>query len=114
MKKTLIVTLIGLISISIVSCGKANNESENADSTVVSVSPEASVDSEQTAIGVAIDGAMNSITIMNEHGDTLSFSYPDLDPSKRASWSIGDTVSVKYVEVDGEAQVNAVMLGKHP
>ena len=58
MKKTLIVTLIGLMSISIVSCGKANNESENADSTVVSVSPEASVDSEQTAIGVAIDGAM--------------------------------------------------------
>ena len=114
MKKTLIVTLIGLMSISIVSCGKANNESENADSTVVSVSPEASVDSEQTAIGVAIDGAMNSITIMNEHGDTLSFSYPDLDPAKRASWSIGDTVSVKYVEVDGEAQVNAVMLGKHP
>ncbi|MGN0213632.1 MAG: hypothetical protein ACI4AH_02355 [Muribaculaceae bacterium] len=114
MKKTLIVGLIGLLGFGIVSCGKSNGESENADSTVVSVSPEASVDSEQTAIGVAIDGAMNSITILSEDGDTLSFSYPDLDPSKRASWSIGDTVSIKFVEVDGEAQVNAVMLGRRP
>ena len=114
MKKTLIATLIGLMGIGMVSCGKAGSNGGDNDSTMVTVSPEAAVDSELTAIGVAIDGAMNSITIVNEHGDTLSFSYPDLEPSKRASWSIGDTVSIKYVEVDGEAQVNAVMLGKHP
>ena len=102
MKKTLIATLIGLMGIGMVSCGKAGSNGGDNDSTVVTVSPEAAVDSELTAIGVAIDGAMNSITIVNEHGDTLSFSYPDLAPEKRYSWSTGDSITIKFVLIDDE------------
>ncbi|MGM9803020.1 MAG: hypothetical protein ACI308_02470 [Muribaculaceae bacterium] len=114
MKKNIIAITLCLMAATVVSCGKSDGTDSGNDSTVVSVSPEASVDSEQTAIGVAVDGAMNSITLLVSYGDTLSFSYPDLDPAKRASWRIGDTITIKYVEVDGEALVNAVMLGSHP
>lgn len=112
--KKLSYVMVMAMAVGVWSCGNGNKGGETSDSTVVSVSPEDSVDEEQTAIGVAIDGAMNSITILDLNGDTLNFSYPDLDPSKRVSWTIGDTVSVKYVEVDGEAQVNAVMKGSRP
>ena len=106
--------MLAAMAIGMWSCGNGSGNGENADSTVVSVSSEDTVDDEQTSIGVAIDGAMNSITILDLNGDTLNFSYPDLDPAKRVSWSIGDTVTIKYVEIDGEAQVNAVLRGKKP
>lgn len=112
--KKLSMIMLAALAMGMWSCGNSGSKEESADSTVVSVSPEDAVDEEQTSIGVAIDGAMNSITILDENGDTLNFSYPDLDPAKRVSWSIGDTVTIKYVEVDGEAQVNAVMRGKKP
>ena len=112
--KYLSILMLAALAVGVWSCGKGSGNGEGADSTVVSVSPEDSVDDEQTSIGVAIDGAMNSITILDANGDTLNFSYPDLDPAKRVSWSIGDTVTIKYNEVDGEAQVNALMRGARP
>ena len=112
--KKLSMIMLAALAMGMWSCGNSGSKEESVDSTVVSVSPEDTVDEEQTSIGVAIDGAMNSITILDENGDTLNFSYSDLDPAKRVSWSIGDTVTIKYVEVDGEAQVNAVMRGKKP
>lgn len=44
--------------------------------------------------GVVIDGAMNSIFIKGETGDTLSFGYPNLDRSKIQNYMINDTVTV--------------------
>jgi len=45
--------------------------------------------------GVAIDGAMNSISLL-VGDDTLYFSYPDLDDDHRGYWDINDSVTVRY------------------
>ena len=55
--------------------------------------------------GVAVDGAMNSIYI-KVGNDTVEYSYPDLEQAKRASWSIGDTVTVVYAKTaDGDSVI---------
>ena len=66
-----------------------NDEMQN-DSTTTAV------DSTMQVTGVAVDGAMNSISLVVD-GDTVDFSYPDLDNDHRASWDIDDTVTVRYV-----------------
>ena len=55
--------------------------------------------------GIAVDGAMNSIILVAD-GDTMSFSYPDLDREAIDSWEIGDTVTVQYfATIDGDSVV---------
>ena len=55
--------------------------------------------------GIAVDGAMNSIMLVAD-GDTMSFSYPDLDRESIDSWEIGDTVTVQYfASIDGDSVV---------
>ena len=67
-------------------------------------------DSAVLVTGVAIDGAMNSI-FLKVGDDTLQYSYPDLDNEHRASWSINDTVTIKYYVTENGDSVTDVMLG---
>ena len=65
-------------------------------------------DSLQEVTGVAIDGAMNSV-YLKVGEDTIEFSYPDLDSEHRASWSINDTLTVRYYETaDGDSVTDVI------
>ena len=65
-------------------------------------------DSLQEITGVAIDGAMNSV-YLKVGEDTIEFSYPDLDSEHRASWSINDTLTVRYYETaDGDSVTDVI------
>lgn len=68
-------------------------------------------DSLKTVTGVAIDGAMNSVFIKVGE-DTLGFNYPDLDNDHRDSWSIDDTVTVKYYETENGDSVTDVIVNE--
>ena len=92
--KKLVFLFCALSALTMFSCIKGqqsdeNNEMQN-DSTTTAV------DSTMQVTGVAVDGAMNSISLVVD-GDTVDFSYPDLDNDHRASWDIDDTVTVRYV-----------------
>ena len=69
------------------------------------------VQNEDTALqvaGVAIDGAMNSISLL-VGDDTVFFSYPDLDNEHRASWDINDSVTIRYYATEnGDSVVDVI------
>ena len=65
-------------------------------------------DTLQQVTGVAIDGAMNSVTLVVDQ-DTFDFSYPELDIEHRASWDINDTVTVRYYETENGDSVTDVI-----
>ena len=103
MKKLLIAFGV-LAAISMMSCtGEVKQD----------VQPEEQTDSiEQPAIqevtGVAVDGAMNSVYLKIGE-DTVEFSYPDLDGEHRDSWSINDTLTVRYYETaDGDSVTEVI------
>jgi len=52
----------------------------------------------QTVTGIAVGGAMNSVDI-RVGNDTMTFSYPELDPKQRGAWEEGSTVTVQYYKV---------------
>lgn len=88
--------MLAMMSVSFWSCGNSDTNAEQSD-TIVTDTLEIS--------GIAIDGAMNSVTIAASTGDTLSFSYPDLEPEKRYTWTAGDSITVKFVITDDEPTV---------
>lgn len=94
MKKILLLAFA--MTLALFACGnsqrKSANDSVQNDSTQIDT---------LRVCGIAIDGAMNSIYLKTAVGDSLSFGYPELNPSKRVSWMIGDTVSITYIKVDG-------------
>lgn len=92
--KKLILIMLTIMSVSLWSCGKSDTNAEQSDTIATTDTLEIS--------GIAIDGAMNSVTIAASTGDTLSFSYPDLAPEKRYSWSTGDSITIKFVLIDDE------------
>ena len=98
------------------SCGGSGTKTSETDSLTVSVSPLElqKAGEEQTMIGVAVDGAMNSVEILAPNGERHSFSYPDLEAPKRVDWNIGDTLTVKYLVIGENDSVLAVMRGSHP
>lgn len=107
--KTSALTLTAALALAISSCGgNGTGDKTQADSTIVEVSPEDMGQGEREATGRAIDGAMNSVTIATAQGDTLSFSYPDLEPAKRVAWRIGDMLTVSYTESADEITVLAI------
>lgn len=66
------------------------------------------VDTALEVTGVAIDGAMNSV-YLKVGDDTVEFTYPDLDSERRASWSINDTLTVRYfVTEDGDSVTDVI------
>ena len=103
MKKLLIAFGV-LAAISMMSCtGEVKQD----------VQPEEKTDSiEQLEIqevtGVAVDGAMNSVYLKIGE-DTVEFSYPDLEGDHRDSWSINDTLTVRYYETtDGDSVTEVI------
>ena len=104
MKKS-VLALAVLFALAFTACvgednnGKVENEIEPTADTLMSVT------------GVAIDGAMNSV-YLKVNDDTLEFNYPDLDNDHRDSWSIDDTVTVKYYETENGDSVTEVIVNE--
>lgn len=120
--KKILLSFLAIAALMFVSCGNAQKGENEKDSVSDTITPADVANpnqkgGEQTVVGVAIDGAMNSIEILTLKGDTVNYAYPELDQSKRASWSIGDTVTIKYVKLAGANptdSVTAVLKGKQP
>lgn len=94
-----------LLSLSLFSCidgGKQDNEQVPAEDTIVNA------DTAIEITGVAIDGAMNSISLL-VGDDTVFFSYPDLDNDHRASWDINDSVTIRYYATENGDSVTDVI-----
>ena len=104
MKK--LVFAAGLLVISLTACIKDSKPSE--DEQLEPADIEQVTDTLQEITGVAIDGAMNSV-YLKVGDDTIEFSYPDLDSEHRASWSINDTLTVRYYETaDGDSVTEVI------
>lgn len=104
MKK--LVFAAGLLIVSLTACVKDNKPSE--DEQLEPADIEQVTDTLQEITGVAIDGAMNSV-YLKVGDDTIEFSYPDLDSEHRASWSINDTLTVRYYETaDGDSVTEVI------
>jgi len=51
---------------------------------------------------------MNSV-YLKVGDDTIEFTYPDLDSEHRASWSINDTLTVRYYEtLNGDSVTDVI------
>jgi len=112
MKKTF-AAMIALAAVALTGCigdGQNQGETSDNDSTAVETAEQADTALQQVT-GVAVDGAMNSV-ILKVGDDTMIFAYPELELAKRASWTIDDTVTVRYYETpSGDDSVTQVILG---
>ncbi len=93
-----------LAAISMMSCtGEVKQDVQPEEQTDSIEQPEV-----QEVTGVAVDGAMNSVYLKIGE-DTVEFSYPDLDGDHRDSWSINDTLTVRYYETaDGDSVTEVI------
>ena len=103
MKKLLIAFGV-LAAITMMSCtGEVKQDVQPEEQTDSIEQPEV-----QEVTGVAVDGAMNSVYLKIGE-DTVEFSYPDLDGDHRDSWSINDTLTVRYYETaDGDSVTEVI------
>ena len=104
--KKIVFAFGAILAISMLSCieGDKNESQKGNDDGLI----EQSADTALQVTGVAIDGAMNSISLL-VGDDTLDFSYPDLDIDHKASWDINDTVTVRYyVTHDGDSVIDVI------
>jgi hypothetical protein len=107
MKKLLIYVMGLLCALSFEACTADDN---NQKKPVEPAEIEEVADSLQEVTGIAVDGAMNSV-YLKVGEDTIEFVYPDLDSEHRASWSINDTLTVRYYETENGDSVTDVILG---
>ena len=93
-----------LAAISMMSCtGEVKQDVQPEEQTDSIEQPEV-----QEVTGVAVDGAMNSVYLKIGE-DTVEFSYPDLEGDYRDSWSINDTLTVRYYETaDGDSVTEVI------
>jgi len=112
MKKTF-VALCAVMSIAFVACKGDKQQADNNDANLEPAPIEEVADTAQQEVtGIAIDGAMNSVYLRTADGDTVAFSYPELDMEHRGGWEIGDTVTVRYYKgANGEDSVMQVIVG---
>ena len=103
MKKLLIAFGV-LAAITMMSCtGEVKQDVQPEEQTDSIEQPEV-----QEVTGVAVDGAMNSVYLKIGE-DTVEFSYPDLEGDHRDSWSINDTLTVRYYETtDGDSVTEVI------
>lgn len=110
------------------SCKTEGNHADTLlDTTVIEpVAPavdSALVDSSATATGIksvtgkVVDGAMNSVFVEVEPGNSIEFSYSQLDRNDSEvfyNWSIDDEITINYVEVErgGELVDSVVSIQK--
>ena len=102
--KKLLIAFGMLAAISMMSCtGEVKQDVQPEEQTDSIEQPEV-----QEVTGVAVDGAMNSVYLKIGE-DTVEFSYPDLDGDHRDSWSINDTLTVRYYETaDGDSVTEVI------
>jgi hypothetical protein len=102
--KKLVLAFGALFALSFFSCtGEGQSENQEQETDTVEVA-----DSAKTLSGIAVDGAMNSIYLM-VGSDTIEFDYPDLDSDHRASWEMGDSVTIRYyVTEDGDSVTDVI------
>lgn len=102
--KKLLIAFGMLAAISMMSCtGEVKQDVQPEEQTDSIEQPEV-----QEVTGVAVDGAMNSVYLKIGE-DTVEFSYPDLDGDHRDSWSINDTLTVRYYETTEGDSVTEVI-----
>ena len=104
--KKLVLAFGVLFAISFISCVDSEKQGEKQE--LISDTIQQPVDTAIQVTGVAIDGAMNSITLLVGE-DTVYFSYPDLDIDHRASWDINDSVTVRYYATQNGDSVTVVI-----
>ena len=105
----LVLAFGALFAMSLFSCNHGN-EGQNSN-LVDSVQVDSVTDSlGKEVTGIAVDGAMNSV-YLKVGDDTVVFSYPDIDSDRRASWDVGDTVTVRYYVTENGDSVTDVILG---
>lgn len=96
--KKLTFIMLAMMMVSFWSCGNSDTATDSATTD--------SLDADTLEVsGIAIDGAMNSVIIVASTGDTLSFSYPDLAPEMRYSWTEGDSITIRFTLIDDEPVV---------
>lgn len=102
--KNLLIAFGVLAAISMMSCtGEVKQDVQPEEQTDSIEQPEV-----QEVTGVAVDGAMNSVYLKIGE-DTVEFSYPDLEGDHRDSWSINDTLTVRYYETtDGDSVTEVI------
>ena len=94
--KKLTFIMLAMMTVSFWSCGNCDTTDTVTDSLACDT---------LEVSGIAIDGAMNSVIIVASTGDTLSFSYPDLAPEMRYSWTEGDSITIRFTLIDDEPVV---------
>lgn len=91
------------------------SDSLNNDSTAPSAAGDsiASNGKTITVTGKVIDGAMNSVNVEIEPGNTKEFSYSELDRNNSEvyyNWEIDDKITVTYIEtMSGGEQIDSVI-----
>jgi hypothetical protein len=104
--KNLIFAFLAMFALSFWSC-TGENQQESSQNELTDTIEEVA-DSAIEVTGVAVDGAMNSV-YLKVGDDTIEFSYPDLDSDHRASWTINDTLTVRYVETaEGDSVTDVI------
>ncbi len=58
--------------------------------------------------GVVKDASMNNFMLITLQGDTLFISTMDQEPNDVASFELGDTVRVNYIEEEEEPGLNTI------
>ena len=97
-----------LVALSLFSCIENGTQNKSDDPATDSIAPAPDDQEPISVTGVAIDGAMNSISLL-VGDDTVYFSYPDLDNDHRASWDINDSVTVHYyVTANGDSVTEVI------
>lgn len=104
--RKLVFAVGALVAISLMSCFD-NGSSDKPETLKDSVAPD-TIEKPIEVTGVAIDGAMNSISLL-VGDDTVYFSYPDLDNDHRASWDINDSVTIRYYATENGDSVTDVI-----
>lgn len=104
--RKLVFAVGALVAISLFSCID-NGNSEKQDPQKDTIAPDTTAQPIEVT-GVAIDGAMNSISLL-VGDDTVYFSYPELDNDHRASWDINDSVTVRYYATENGDSVTEVI-----
>ena len=104
--KNLVFAFLALFAISFWSCTGENQQEASQEEFADTI--QQAVDSTVEVTGVAVDGAMNSV-YLKVGEDTIEFSYPDLESDHRDSWTINDTLTVRYIQtVDGDSVTDVI------
>lgn len=94
--------------------GKDNNNSYNKQVNISDTKKGTQIE-EINLYGITIDRAMNSITVLSQSGDTVTFELPETKPNHLfAHCLIGDSVTIKYIATTKQDSVTAIFKGYKP